>query len=347
MKSWKLWAAAAALACGLGAQAAPRDNLVVTLSTPAPLLRGDVDVTVQVSITNTGRMPVALARWELPTERAEAPLFRITRDGQRVAYTGRLIKRAPATEADLVRIAPGATLTYSAELTATYDLSRNGTYAIEYLGKGAGEAAPLQTKAALYVWLEGRSTRTAAPAAAATAAGTGANAASITFTGNCSATRQQQLIDAVAAATTYANGAVNYFNYSRGATTRYIKWFGTPTRERWALAKTHYLAIQDAFVSKPLTLDCSCTQSYYAYVYPTDPYKIYLCNAFWSAPMLGTDSKAGTLIHEMSHFDVVAGTDDWAYGQSAAAALAISNPTNALNNADNHEYFAENTPALP
>ena len=99
-------------------------------------------------------------------ERAEAPLFRITRDGQRVAYTGRLIKRAPATEADLVRIAPGATLTYSAELTATYDLSRNGTYAIEYLGKGAGEAAPLQTKAALYVWLEGRSTRTAAPAAA-------------------------------------------------------------------------------------------------------------------------------------------------------------------------------------
>jgi hypothetical protein len=32
---------------------------------------------------------------------------------------------------------------------------------------------------------------------------------------------------------------------------------------------------------------------------------------------------------------------------SAAAALAISDPVKALDNADSHEYFAENTPALP
>jgi peptidyl-Lys metalloendopeptidase len=96
-----------------------------------------------------------------------------------------------------------------------------------------------------------------------------------------------------------------------------------------------------------VVLDCSCKQSYYAYVYPTAPYKIYVCNAFWSAPMTGTDSKAGTLIHEMTHFNVVASTDDWAYGKTAAAALAISNPAKALDNADSHEYFAENTPALP
>ena len=81
--------------------------------------------------------------------------------------------------------------------------------------------------------------------------------------------------------------------------------------------------------------------------YPNQPYKIYVCNAFWSAPMTGTDSKAGTLIHEMSHFNAVAATDDWAYGQTAAKSLAISNPTKALDNADSHEYFAENTPAQP
>ncbi|HEV8631557.1 MAG TPA: M35 family metallo-endopeptidase, partial [Thermoanaerobaculia bacterium] len=50
--------------------------------------------------------------------------------------------------------------------------------------------------------------------------------------------------------------------------------------------------------------------------------------------------------HETSHFTVVAGTDDWAYGQSACKSLALSNPTNAVDNADSHEYFAENTPAL-
>jgi len=48
----------------------------------------------------------------------------------------------------------------------------------------------------------------------------------------------------------------------------------------------------------------------------------------------------------MSHFNVVAGTDDHVYGQSGAASLAISNPSLAVDNADSHEYFAENTPAL-
>ena len=43
---------------------------------------------------------------------------------------------------------------------------------------------------------------------------------------------------------------------------------------------------------------------------------------------------------------IVAGTDDHAYGQSAAASLAISNPAQAVDNADSHEYFGENTPAL-
>ena len=42
---------------------------------------------------------------------------------------------------------------------------------------------------------------------------------------------------------------------------------------------------------------------------------------------------------------MVASTNDWVYGQSGAASLAISNPTKALDNADTHEYFGENTPA--
>lgn len=41
---------------------------------------------------------------------------------------------------------------------------------------------------------------------------------------------------------------------------------------------------------------------------------MYLCGAFWNAPNTGTDSKAGTLIHEASHFTVYGATDDWAYG---------------------------------
>ena len=38
---------------------------------------------------------------------------------------------------------------------------------------------------------------------------------------------------------------------------------------------------------------------------------------------------------------MVAGTQDYAYGQTACRNLAITNPTNATKNADSHEYFAE------
>jgi peptidyl-Lys metalloendopeptidase len=62
------------------------------------------------------------------------------------------------------------------------------------------------------------------------------------------------------------------------------------------------------------------------------------------APMTGTDSRGGTLVHEITHFTVVAGTDDWVYDQAAAGMLAGSDPARAVDNADSHEYFRENEP---
>jgi hypothetical protein len=56
--------------------------------------------------------------------------------------------------------------------------------------------------------------------------------------------------------------------------------------------------------------------------------------------------QAGTIIHESSHFTANGGSNNYAYGQSAAKNLAISDPARAVMNADNHEYFAENNPVL-
>jgi hypothetical protein len=89
----------------------------------------------------------------------------------------------------------------------------------------------------------------------------------------------------------------------------------------------------------------AAANKYYAYVYSIN-LTTFTYQVFWSAPS-GTDSKAGTLIHEMSHFDVVAATDDVVYGQAGARLLADTNPDAAITNADSHEYFAENTPPLP
>jgi hypothetical protein len=126
----------------------------------------------------------------------------------------------------------------------------------------------------------------------------------------------------------------------------YTTWFGVYTTARYDIVRGHFSAIRSAMDTASVRFDCTCSDDYYAYVYPNQPYNIYLCNVFWRAPMIGTDSKAGTLIHEMSHFYVVASTDDWVYGQTGAKQLAITNPARAVTNADNHEYFAEDSPAV-
>ncbi len=328
--------------CALGAQAAPRDGLDVRLSAAQPVIRGDVDIVVGVSVTNLTRHPIHLLRWQLPGDEVEAALFRITRDGQPVAYTGPLLKRATPSAADRTRLEAGATLNYEVELTQAYDLARNGRYAVEYLGRGGhGQAAPVLESDTLYLWLEGRSEKAAAappqPAAA-----------SISYTGNCSTSQRGALNTAVGDATAYAGSAASYLNSLSGTSQRYTTWFGTYSNSGRLTAFDHFQKTHSAFSTQALVLDCKCKKpSVYAYVYALEPYKIYLCGAFWNAPATGTDSKAGTLVHEMTHFNVVASTNDYAYGQTNAKALALSNPAQALDNADNHEYFAENTPFLP
>jgi peptidyl-Lys metalloendopeptidase len=167
----------------------------------------------------------------------------------------------------------------------------------------------------------------------------------VTFKG-CSTTQISGAGDAVVQARAYSENAKGYLATGTVGP-RYTTWFGAYTSSRYGTASQHFAAIDSAMDQSggQVTINCGCNQNYYAYVYPTKPYEIFVCKVFWTAPLAGTDSKGGTLIHEMSHFNVVAGTNDWVYGQSGAKNLAITNPTNAVDNADNHEYFAENTPS--
>jgi peptidyl-Lys metalloendopeptidase len=341
--------AAVASAAFAGAFAAPADKLDVQLTLANPVVSGDVDIAVDVAVTNTTGHPVSVPRWQLPSDRLQGPLFRIVReDGTPAAYVGPLVKRAAARAKDLVTLEPGATLNFKVELTGAYQLG-NGHYTIEYVSHGRRDAdAEIESTVPLHLWTQDRTPAPAAEADWHAELFARPMAGSIGYTGNCTSTQKSQLASAVTAATNYATASNTYLAGTPRASQRYVKWFGAYTSARWSTAHTHFTNEQNAFQTKPLTLDCSCKDNNtYAYVYPDQPYKIYVCGAFWSAPMTGTDSKGGTLVHEMSHFTVVAGTDDWAYGQTAAANLARSNPTRALDNADNHEYFAENNPALP
>ena len=344
-----------------GAQAAPKIEKANPLRI-AMLARDNGNV--EVTVINTSRKTARIPTWQLPSAEAQSDLFAVSRNGEEIRYEGRMIKRGTPTAADFAILRPGESRRVTLNLAEAYDLSKTGDYTVtfaaplQYASMSGGSqlkqvsGQPMVAQSApMRIWIEGGAAtpterlNLAAAEARKVRPAPGVVTNGVNYTG-CTAARTSSAGTAVISARTYASNAKGYLNAgTTGA--RYTTWFGAYTSSRYGTANQHFNNISTAINQNAgqITINCGCTQNYYAYVYPTQPYQIYVCNAFWSAPNTGTDSKAGTLIHEMSHFTVVAGTNDNAYGQSAAKSLAISNPTQALNNADSHEYFAENTPA--
>jgi peptidyl-Lys metalloendopeptidase len=351
----KLCAGFAVLVLGMGGiTAANAAGLELRLSSPSQKEFGSGKIVY--SLSNTTASSVQVLRWQTPLDGVNNEMFSVTQNGEPVAYVGRMVKRGTPTEKDYIELAPGQSLTVDVDLSAYYDMRKGGQFTVRYersatdVIRDAAEAkrGGVQAGTIEFDHVGGDSVTIFADVAPdafdeAAKAGVGILAATNSFVG-CSTTRKNQIATARTSATSYANNSRSYLTAGTQGS-RYTWWFGTYNSSRYSTVRTHFNNIYSALSSQPFTFDCTCTDDYYAYVYPNQPYRVYLCNAFWSAPNTGTDSRAGTIVHETSHFTVMGGTDDWAYGQSAAHSLAGSNPSRAVDNADSHEYFAENTPA--
>lgn len=328
--------------------AAPKGGPLVSLSTAQGKFGASEEVLVTVTISNPGGSTVRLLRWFTPAGGIEEPVFSVKRNGEAVAYTGAYYKRPPATASDYITLKAGESITYSVNLGEYYDLSKSGDYQVSYTAasyhlfteKGNGfKSQDVLTSEAISLKVDGRNPKR--PSTPPPPPTPGSNVFDA-----CSATQQVDITSARNQAKTYSSNSSIYLNTNTTGS-RYTTWFGVYTSSRYSTVTNQFTKITEAFNNAAITYHCACKQPYYAYVYPTQPYNIYLCKYFWLSPMAGTDSKAGTLIHEMSHFNVVASTDDFVYGQTGAKNLAITAPNDAVMNADNHEYFAENTPPLP
>jgi peptidyl-Lys metalloendopeptidase len=329
--------------------AAPKDGPTVSLSVAQSEFHAAQDVLVTVTFSNPHKHTVRILRWFTPEEGVEEPLFAVTRDGEPVPYIGAHYKRPPVTGKDYVSLKAGQSISHTVDLAEYYDLSQSGQYEVFYAAAAfdlfdeKGNAFKFRdslTSEAVSLKVEGRPAKgKPTPPPTPPPGGNSFNA--------CTVDQQNLLIQARAQATTYATESKNYMNSHTSGTPRYLEWFGAYSLSRYTTVTNHFNAISNAFNTAGIAFDCKCRGNYYAYVYSNQPYNIYLCKVFWQAPLSGTDSKAGTLIHEMSHFDIVAGTDDVVYGQAGARDLADTDPNLAITNADSHEYFAENTPPLP
>jgi peptidyl-Lys metalloendopeptidase len=296
--------------------------------------------TVTLELVNTAPSTVALLRWNLPLDnRFGSNSFLVQFNGHPVTYLGPVVKYFGPFLKDYVFISANQSITMDISLGDMYDFTLQGKYDVRFeadimdymVSQDMLSLFPREREAftpflgvvsnslqiTTHEYISPKAIKTPYPCSSQE-----------TSTLNTAAGAQKSMIS-------YALSAIN-----QGDTPTYKEWFGTYTSARGTTTSECISAITDNSV---VAYACDDQAGVYAYVYPSDTsHTIYCCEAFWTAPNAGGfDTKAGTLIHELSHFSNLCGTNDWVYGVNGARNLAITNPSRAVSNADNYEYFSE------
>jgi len=322
---------------------------------------GANDGAVRVHLSNTSSSPLSVLKWDTPFEQTLSHnVFRVEKFEKgfpfpiAVDYTGREVKRAAPVDDSFMVLQPGETITKDVQLNEYYDIDTLGEHTVRFGGPVRFEP---------YSQFQSRSKNSLRNVAAMEELVMSSNSVELALTpsfnsrlrplafNSCTVQQQGEIAQASTIAESLTATALSDLQNlpvsDRVSSPRYTTWFGEYTEARFNTVTSNYDAIDRAFDNANLQFNCGCNEpGVYAFVYPALPYSVTLCPAFWSAPLNGLNSKAGTIIHEISHFTIVAGTDDHAYQVGATQRLARTNPDLAIDNADNMEYFAENDPAL-
>jgi len=336
-------------------------KLEATLKIREEIAHGEA-VSMQFSLFNRSDEELLVLKWYTPLEGMTGDILRVERDGKPVPYQGILAKRGVPQPSEYVSIEPGGSVSAEVDLTTDYDFSVPGNYTIEFLSpsvsqvvskeaamaKNQSELGPVQipsNKVTVRVVDSGGGGAPPDSSPPPPSEGAATEAAKTIAYDNCSVAEESTVKETDTTAnlkSTLVHAYLNGLSVANRQTDQLYKdWFGAYTASRYSQVLNNWKKIQDGF-SEDITYNCwgpSCGSSWYAYVYAGGKLEVFLCQQFWNAPASGTDTKYGTLIHEVSH--EIASTKDHAYGQTNCRNLAQNDPDKAIENADNYEYFAE------
>jgi peptidyl-Lys metalloendopeptidase len=320
---------------------------------------------INYKLTNVGDTPQSFLPWFTPLDEEQfvsKDLFLVQdEEGQNVPFSGWHYFRADPTEEDYWTIQPGESKSATVDLTMIYPMVHDGKYTISVKQldeEGAPQYALTGTAleldmAATFVQSEEISRRLAEYGAdgidgsafdeeVPTDPATGRRLAQ-TMNGCTSSQasavrfgRSGALNSAVPRAQSCLSGGTSR------VCSRYATWFGSITTTRYNIVNSCWNRIANTLPSA--RFECchrgcgsNCGRGLYGYVYPSDRSMTqYLCSAYFSQQ----DEQVYTITHEQSHFNVACSTDDHVYGTSGSRNLAQSSPRRAIDNADNHAYFA-------
>jgi len=308
----------------------------------------DDQIWAVVTYTNVGNVEVPLLK------RATAlgggmteDLFSIRHRGLELRYSGIHVKWLPPTASDYVYLAPGQSVSEKIDLLRSYPINYKGEYAVSLRDSGVTVGGNVNAKANGEISInldEDRLVRVFKRASRFQ---------------NCSTGQQSEIDAALTSAERIANESINALQSAplefRSSSDRYTEWFGVYSAARYAQVEQGMSRIASATSNQTIGFNCDCSNQpgvdpsqTFAFVFRNDAYNMTLCDVFFRVPREGTDSKSGTIVHEISHFNVVASSDDFndALNQRGSRNLANSSPASAIRNANAFEYFAENTPFL-
>ena len=142
-----------------------------------------------------------------------------------------------------------------------------------------------------------------------------------------------------------------------GDTETYERWFGKYSIRSSERVRANFKSIFTTIRSGRVTVSCDrvsntgCEDGTYAWVYDDEPFLVHLCPPFFDLPTMAglrptspadrNGTREGTLIHEVSHFRVVARTEDHCYSRDNCSELAEDDADAVLENADSYQYYAE------
>lgn len=190
------------------------------------------------------------------------------------------------------------------------------------------------------------------------AAAQSALAINVAFDASCSTQADRTAVsNAVAVATTWSNDAYNRVNnneavFRRNGDPVYQTWFGVFSQDRYQRVRAVLDGVRFKLNSgNTLTARCrtnpvdpcdSADVIAATYVNARGDIEAWFCTAFFALPpRVGFDTQAGSVVHELTHSIGHTADIPGGYGPVGARDLATDHPDQAVENADNYEYYEE------
>jgi len=303
-------------------------SLLISLA----LAKFDVSITISqnplelnFTISNSLSQPQTFLQWGTPIEGVWTDMFDI-RDEQnnRLDYIGKIVLRGvEPIEEEYITIPAGGSISAMVNLGDNYEFLSVGKYIIR-VDLPSYCKLQFSTEAKVEVFhLETIPPRKPIRAPQG-------------YT-NCNANQVSYANAAISGAISQSARAYNCLN--QGCDALYLRWFGTYSQANWNFVSNGYYNINTRLNNYAFNgyCDSGCAANTFAYVYPTDgTLTVYLCALFFNRP----SDRNRVIVHEMSHFRTLCGTQDYTYGTASCLSLARANPNQASHNADNVCYFA-------